>query len=984
MRQRNEVFGTRAKRGRGRRLLGSVLAVSALMVGGLAGFGPDRAKADPANGVAGAPRVAAGKLNVALTGGTCAVRPSGRVRCWGTEGTVGKFVGASLDVDAAIGENVTQISMDDTKMCALTDAGAIKCYGDPGAGAAPSLPPGTATMLTVGSFGYCYLTPSGGVRCSGNNVTSLVFGVINWTGGSSTTTDVPFTNVPVGTTVTAVAASDTNTCALLSTGGVRCWGLGPNPVNGGSTRGADISGLPPLDSFAISATYGTGCGVATATKMVHCWGKNSPSPATPLPVGPATSLSIKNSGCAVLVSGGITCWPPAPSRDVYSVTLGPDQNGNPAVAVAVAVGINHTCATLTTDEVRCWGAPEQTGGSSETVSVVFGVPLTIPDTSIVSGPAAGSTIATPSATFAFSASPAIGASFECALDTAPFAACTSPVSVSGLVDGTHTYKVRATNAAGTDPTPAERSFTVSLPVAPLFTASSPPLTGTVGSPYSYTFVASGVPSPVFAVESGSLPAGVSLTSAGVLSGSPTAAGSSTFMVSATNSAGTVSAGPFTIVVSPAPVAPLFTASSPPLAGTVGSPYSYTFTASGVPVPVFAVESGSLPAGVSLTSAGVLSGLPTAAGSSTFVVSATNSAGTVNSASITIVVTAVSDTTKPTVLIVTPTPNQTFPASPILITGTATDNTSVTAVKLAIYRGVDGGQFWNGTTWQTAYTTVVASLSAPNTTSTTWTYSFVSPPGGYFGAIAVAFDANENFEVAPFRPFRVADAIVPTVEILSPTAAQAIPAKPVTITGFASDNVGILDVQLFVYRPVASGGEFWNGASWQSGFVTTSATVATPGSATTSWSSSFNPPQDGGNYYVWAVAIDTNYNYTVSPYVLFTLPDAVAPSATLTPANDATVNGSLVVSGTSTDNNAVYGTYVAIYRVATSEYWNGTSWQAGASWIPTAVATPGSANSTYTYSLDPPPGDYLIGALPIDANYNYAFVGWNKVTVAAQA
>ncbi len=82
------------------------------------------------------------------------------------------------------------------------------------------------------------------------------------------------------------------------------------------------------------------------------------------------------------------------------------------------------------------------------------------------------------------------------------------------------------------------------PIAPVFTAATPPA-ATDGVAYSYTFAASGVPSPTFAVTSGTVPPGLVLNpSTGVLSGTPT--GSGTFSVSATNTAGTATAGPFTL------------------------------------------------------------------------------------------------------------------------------------------------------------------------------------------------------------------------------------------------------------------------------------------------------------------------------------------------------------------------------------------------------------------------------------------------------
>lgn len=92
------------------------------------------------------------------------------------------------------------------------------------------------------------------------------------------------------------------------------------------------------------------------------------------------------------------------------------------------------------------------------------------DTAIDSGPSG--VVASRSATFAFSSVPS-GATFECALDAAPFASCTSPAEYSGLVDGPHTFRVRAVAPDGTvDPTPATRPWTVDV-VAPEVVDRSP-------------------------------------------------------------------------------------------------------------------------------------------------------------------------------------------------------------------------------------------------------------------------------------------------------------------------------------------------------------------------------------------------------------------------------------------------------------------------------------------------------------------------------
>lgn len=96
----------------------------------------------------------------------------------------------------------------------------------------------------------------------------------------------------------------------------------------------------------------------------------------------------------------------------------------------------------------------------------FSVDQTPPETTIDSGPAG--TVSGGDVSFAFSSNEA-GSSFECRLDGQSFSACSSPKGYSGLAEGSHTFRVRALDAAGNrDPTSAVRSFMVtsSAPGAP--------------------------------------------------------------------------------------------------------------------------------------------------------------------------------------------------------------------------------------------------------------------------------------------------------------------------------------------------------------------------------------------------------------------------------------------------------------------------------------------------------------------------------------
>jgi transposase-like protein len=95
---------------------------------------------------------------------------------------------------------------------------------------------------------------------------------------------------------------------------------------------------------------------------------------------------------------------------------------------------------------------------------------TAPETTINNGPSG--VVNDTNATFTFSSTDA-SATFQCRLDGAPFAACSSPQQYTGLTERSHTFEVRAVNSAGTaDPTPASRTWTVDL-TPPQVTAVAP-------------------------------------------------------------------------------------------------------------------------------------------------------------------------------------------------------------------------------------------------------------------------------------------------------------------------------------------------------------------------------------------------------------------------------------------------------------------------------------------------------------------------------
>ncbi len=150
---------------------------------------------------------------------------------------------------------------------------------------------------------------------------------------------------------------------------------------------------------------------------------------------------------------------------------------------------------------------------------------------------------------------------------------------------------------------------------------------TAGSAYSQNLSASGGTAPYsFAVTAGALPAGLTLSAAGVLSGTPTATGSFNFTATATDSGGSPTSGnrAYTLTVAGATVT-LPAASLP--AGTAGQAYSGALNPAtgGIPPYTYAVTAGALPAGITLNgSSGALTGTPGSVGSFAFSVTATDS------------------------------------------------------------------------------------------------------------------------------------------------------------------------------------------------------------------------------------------------------------------------------------------------------------------------------------------------------------------------
>lgn len=180
--------------------------------------------------------------------------------------------------------------------------------------------------------------------------------------------------------------------------------------------------------------------------------------------------------------------------------------------------------------------------------------------------------------------------------------------------------------AATAPYPGPTITTTALP------------NGTVGSAYGATLQSSGGATPTsWHKVSGSLPAGLSLNTNGTISGTPTSTQTSSFLVRAISATGYRSAMDRTLSISVGTGPSVTTTSLPD--GTVGAGYSAQLQAAGGTAPYsWAVVSGALPAGLSVSSSGLIAGTPTVAQTASFVVRALDAAGrTSNNASLTLTI-----------------------------------------------------------------------------------------------------------------------------------------------------------------------------------------------------------------------------------------------------------------------------------------------------------------------------------------------------------
>lgn len=211
------------------------------------------------------------------------------------------------------------------------------------------------------------------------------------------------------------------------------------------------------------------------------------------------------------------------------------------------------------------------------------------------------------------------------------------VSTNGTLTGTPT-QAGASSVTVMVRDGSAQEATRQLPILvlePIEVAATTLPVATQGRSYAAQLVATGGDGTyAWDVQSGALPSGMELTSGGALTGTPGNAGTFTFTARVTDGADRVATRSLSLTVEPAPT--IQTTALPP--GDVGVAYSMQLVATGgTGAYAWSVSSGSLPAGLTLSSSGLISGTPTALGSSTFTVRVADQAGKTHTRQFTIVI-----------------------------------------------------------------------------------------------------------------------------------------------------------------------------------------------------------------------------------------------------------------------------------------------------------------------------------------------------------
>ena len=240
------------------------------------------------------------------------------------------------------------------------------------------------SQINMGGFHSCSVTASGNVKCWG-------FGGDGQLGNGQTVDQnhpvlvVDENNTPLSDII-QVSAGGRHSCAVSSSGNVKCWGKGINGQLGNNemlnnnhpvlVMDGEESDTPLSDIVQVSVGNEHTC-VLTGSGNVKCWGmgangqlgnnqiinKNHPvfvmdGKGSKIPLADIVQISMGyNHACAVTDSGNVKCWGSRKDSIPYPVlVMNGKENKTPlSKIVQISSGLFHNCALTRSGTVKCWG-----------------------------------------------------------------------------------------------------------------------------------------------------------------------------------------------------------------------------------------------------------------------------------------------------------------------------------------------------------------------------------------------------------------------------------------------------------------------------------------------------------------------------------------------------------------------------------------------------------------------------------------------------
>lgn len=452
--------------------------------------------------------------------------------------------------------------------------------------------------------------------------------------GTTDYTSIPVAVAPGANTgnawVSVSAGSDYSSCGIGADAKAYCWGSnGSGRLGDGTTDDSSLVPVAVVDgpeswsSVRVGNTHA--CGVGT-DEEAYCWGNNASgalgdgttddSSIVPVQVvgGPTSWVDVSagfDHTCGISTDNRAYCWGnnddgelgDGSTDDTVVPVQVQDGDNSSGTWVGIVAGYDATCAIGGDDKAYCWGW-DKSGQLGNGVAGNQVLPARVE---------------LPMGVSVRMLSMDAYAEHVCAVSTDNIVYCWGYNGQGQLGNGTASNSdvpvevdlnafPSANLASGTSRMVAVGSgislMVSSFGAAPAFTAASPPSTGTVGVAYPpYSFTAAGSTPITFTRASGTLPPGLTLVSNGVLSGTPTTAGTYTFTVSASNGitpGATTSSITITITSSVNPPGPApTTPASPPqdvraIPGIESATVSWTPPASTGSFPVTSYQAVATP------------------------------------------------------------------------------------------------------------------------------------------------------------------------------------------------------------------------------------------------------------------------------------------------------------------------------------------------------------------------------------------------------